>query len=61
MGVPAVTEPRPLAMSEPAGRRLLATTVLGSGMGFLDGTIANVALPHIGDDLGADLAGLQWV
>lgn len=52
---------RPLAMSEPAGRRLLATTVLGSGMGFLDGTIANVALPHIGDDLHADLAGLQWV
>ncbi len=52
---------RLLAMSEPAGRRLLATTVLGSGMGFLDGTVANVALPHIGDDLHADLAGLQWV
>lgn len=48
-------------MSEPAGRRLLVTTVLGSGLGFLDGTIANVALPHIGDDLHADLAGLQWV
>lgn len=48
-------------MNEPAGRRLLATTVLGSGLGFLDGTIANVALPHIGDDLHADLAGLQWV
>lgn len=52
---------RLLAMNEPAGRRLLATTVLGSGMGFLDGTIANVALPHIGDDLHAELAGLQWV
>lgn len=52
---------RLLAMNEPAGRRLLATTVLGSGLGFLDGTIANVALPHIGDDLHADLAGLQWV
>lgn len=52
---------RLLAMSEPAGRRLLVTTVLGSGLGFLDGTIANVALPHIGDDLDADLAGLQWV
>lgn len=56
------TEPtRLLAMSEPAGRRLLVTTVLGSGLGFLDGTIANVALPHIGDDLHANLAGLQWV
>lgn len=52
---------RLLAPSEPAGRRLLVTTVLGSGLGFLDGTIANVALPHIGDDLDADLAGLQWV
>lgn len=50
-----------LAMAEPAGRRLLATTVLGSGMAFLDGTVANVALPRIGRDLQANLADLQWV
>ncbi|NYJ75767.1 MFS transporter [Allobranchiibius huperziae] len=50
-----------LRMGDPAGRRLLATTILGSGMAFLDGTIANVALPRIGRDLHADLAGLQWV
>lgn len=61
MSDPPIPAPRLLAVREPAGRRLLATTVLGSGMGFLDGTIANVALPHIGDDLHADLAGLQWV
>ncbi|MBA2496041.1 MAG: MFS transporter [Acidimicrobiia bacterium] len=30
-------------------------------MAFLDGTIVNVALPAIGEDLDADLAGLQWV
>src|SRR3712207_3723744 len=30
-------------------------------MAFLDGTVVNVALPSIGDDLDADLAGLQWV
>ena len=30
-------------------------------MGFLDGTIANVALPHIGSDLHASFAELQWV
>ncbi|BBH15728.1 MFS transporter [Nocardioides baekrokdamisoli] len=48
-------------MDEPRGRRLIATTVLGSGMGFLDGTIANVALPHIGSDLHASFAELQWV
>lgn len=48
-------------MKEPAGRRLLATTILGSGMAFLDGTIANVALPQIGRDFHAQLEGLQWV
>ena len=30
-------------------------------MAFLDGTVVNVALPRIGEDLGADVAGLQWV
>jgi EmrB/QacA subfamily drug resistance transporter len=30
-------------------------------MAFLDGTIVNVALPSIREDLGADLGGLQWV
>jgi EmrB/QacA subfamily drug resistance transporter len=39
---------------------VLAATVLGSGMAFLDGTVVNVALPAIGDDLGAGLSGLQW-
>src|SRR5689334_17505659 len=29
-------------------------------MAFLDATVVNVALPTIGDDLGADLGGLQW-
>jgi EmrB/QacA subfamily drug resistance transporter len=29
-------------------------------MAMLDSTIVNVALPRIGRDLGADLAGLQW-
>jgi len=42
-------------------RRVLAVAVLGSGIAFLDGTIVNVALPSIGEDLDADLAGLQWV
>jgi len=54
-------QPALLAMAEPAGRRLLATTVLGSGIAFLDGTVANVALPRIGRDLQANLADLQWV
>jgi len=45
---------------EPAGRWVLLATVLGSGMAMLDATVVNVALDRIGQDLHADLAGLQW-
>jgi EmrB/QacA subfamily drug resistance transporter len=50
-----------LRLKSHSGRLALATTVLGSGIALLDGTIVNVALPTIGRDLEADLAGLQWV
>jgi EmrB/QacA subfamily drug resistance transporter len=43
------------------GRAVLCATVLGSGMAFLDGTVVNVALPTISEDLGAGLSGLQWI
>lgn len=52
--------PAGLTMSQAGGRWVLAAVVLGSGMTFLDGTVVNVALPTIGRDLGASLAGLQW-
>ncbi|WP_328720368.1 MFS transporter [Streptomyces sp. NBC_00247] len=42
------------------GRWIVLTTVLGSGMAMLDSTVINVALPRIGQDLGTDLAALQW-
>jgi EmrB/QacA subfamily drug resistance transporter len=42
------------------GRWVLLATVLGSGMTMLDGTVVNVALPAIGRDLDAQIAGLQW-
>lgn len=45
----------------PSGRWVIAATVLGSGIAFLDGTVVNVALPAMGTDLGADITGLQWV
>jgi EmrB/QacA subfamily drug resistance transporter len=44
-----------------AGRWILAVTVLGSGMAFLDGTVVNIALPDIGRDLGASTSSLQWI
>lgn len=39
----------------------MVATVLGSSLAMLDGTVVNVALPRIGEDLGAEVAGLQWV
>lgn len=47
-------------MGTPAGRWVLVTTVLGSGLVMIDGTVVNVALAHIGRELGAGFAGLQW-
>lgn len=44
-----------------AGRWVLAVTVLGSGMAFLDGTVVNIALPDMGRDLDASMSSLQWV
>ncbi|WP_242676062.1 MFS transporter [Streptosporangium minutum] len=49
-----------IRLSSARGRWVLLTTVLGSGIALLDGTVVNVALPALGDDLGADMAGLQW-
>jgi EmrB/QacA subfamily drug resistance transporter len=42
------------------GRWVLLATILGSGMAQLDGTVVNVALPRIGEDLHAGLTALQW-
>lgn len=50
-----------IAYGTPSGRWLLLTTVLGSGMALLDATVVNVALPVIGEDLGAEVTGLQWI
>ena len=49
-----------IAYASPAGRWIMFVTILGSAIGFLDGTVVNVALPAIGRDLDADVAGLQW-
>ena len=44
----------------PAARWVIGATVLGSGIAFLDGTIVNVALRAIGQDLNTGVSGLQW-
>ena len=43
------------------GRWVIAATVLGAATTQLTGTVVNVALPALGEDLGAGVAGLQWV
>jgi EmrB/QacA subfamily drug resistance transporter len=55
-----VVEAGELRMGTPAGRWVLLTTVLGSGIVMIDGTVVNVALERIGTELGADFASLQW-
>ncbi len=50
-----------LAYRSGAGRWVIAITVLGSALGFLDATVVNVALPAIAADLGAGTSGLQGV
>src|ERR1700743_2277702 len=40
---------------------ILATTIIGSGMAMLDGSVVNVALPRIGEDLHGSVADLQWI
>ena len=50
-----------LETGTPTGRAVIAAATLGSGMALLDGTVVNVALRTIGEDLGASLAQLQWI
>lgn len=48
-------------MGTPEGRAVITAAVLGSGIVMLDGTIVNVALRTIGQDLDASIGQLQWI
>jgi EmrB/QacA subfamily drug resistance transporter len=48
-------------MRRPRQRIVLAATILGSSMAFIDGSVVNVALPAIQQDLGTGAVGVQWV
>jgi EmrB/QacA subfamily drug resistance transporter len=47
--------------SKSRGRWILAATILGSSMAFIDGTVVNVALPVLQTSLDASAADVQWV
>ncbi|HMI50931.1 MAG TPA: MFS transporter [Candidatus Saccharimonadales bacterium] len=53
------------AGSDPAccgrGPWVLAATILGSSMVFIDGTVVNVALPALQSGLHATIANVQWI
>jgi EmrB/QacA subfamily drug resistance transporter len=44
-----------------AGPWVLAATILGSSMAFIDGTVVNVALPALQANLNATVVDVQWV
>jgi EmrB/QacA subfamily drug resistance transporter len=51
----------PIRFGTARGRWVLAVTVLGSGIAFLEATVVNVAVPEIGRDLGATTGDIQWI
>jgi len=59
----AVIRARPADAVCPHTKRLwvLAATILGSAMAFIDGTVVNVTLPIIQADLGASATEVQWI
>ncbi|MBA3390640.1 MAG: MFS transporter [Rubrobacter sp.] len=44
-----------------SGPWILAATIIGSAMVFIDGTVTNVALPNIQTQLGATAVDAQWI
>jgi EmrB/QacA subfamily drug resistance transporter len=44
-----------------SGPWVLAATILGSSMAFIDGTVVNVALPALQSDLRANVSDVQWI
>jgi len=51
----------PPALDAGVARWTLVASILGSSMAFIDGSVVNVALPAIQNDLGGGLATQQWV
>ena len=47
--------------SKAAAPWVLAATILGSSITFIDSTVVNVALPVLQRELGTDIVGAQWV
>ena len=57
----AVSGPARLTCAPNVGRWVLAATILGSSMAFIDGTVVNLALPVLQAELQATATQVQWV
>lgn len=55
--IPTAAPPSPVVRS----RWVLPISILGSSLGFIDGSVVNVALPAIQHSFGVSLATIQWV
>src|SRR5437764_9445266 len=58
---PAILRTSATHTSTARGRWVLAATILGSSMAFIDGTVVNVALPALQASLHATVVDVQWV
>src|SRR5262245_19638542 len=47
--------------SRATARWVLAATILGSSVAFIDAMVVNIALPVLQEDLGASVSGAQWI
>lgn len=56
-----MSRPAPESAPQPAKRWILAATILGSSLAFIDGSTVNVALPALQGDLGASVTDIGWV
>ena len=56
-----MSEARVLPIDPVTQRHVLVVAILASFVAFLDGSIVNVALPSIVDELGGGIALQQWV
>jgi EmrB/QacA subfamily drug resistance transporter len=57
----AILAKRSVAVATISGAWVLAATVLGTSMEFIDGTVVNVALPAMQTGFGASGSQVQWV
>ena len=55
------SEPAAAPCTQTAGPWILAATILGSSLAFIDGTVVNVALPALQKSLDATVLDAQWV